>query len=156
MLLLQTCSSFIRPKKLESLDSFFNCQEMFYFQLSQLHHLLHAVYALPDLSEEALQRADYPHQQVCDRAKSAYHFFHRELGEPRFSFIALAAEKMRVITLETAYKVTGYKIKSLIKCRYIKSRICPSRVPYDWLLSKSTYKLDLLWDKWLLYIRFLV
>ena len=86
---------------------------MFYFQLSQLHHLLHAVYALPDLSEEALQRADYPHQQVCDRAKSAYHFFHRELREA--SFIALAAEKMRVITLETAYKVTGYKIKSLIK-----------------------------------------
>ena len=50
-------------------------------------------------------------------------------------------------TVETAYKVTGYKVKSLIN---------PFRVTLRRLLSKFAYKVDFLWYKWLLYKRFLL
>ena len=46
-----------------------------------------------------------------------------------------------------AYKVESRKIKALIR---------PFSVTLGWLLGKSAYKGDFLWDKWLLYKRFLL
>ena len=38
----------------------------------------------------------------------------------------------------------------------MKAPICPSKVTLGRLLSKSAYKVDFLWDKWLLNKRFLL
>ena len=38
----------------------------------------------------------------------------------------------------------------------MKAPICPFKVTLGRLLGKSAYKVDFLWDKWILYKRFLL
>ena len=58
--------------------------------------------------------------------------------------------------LRTAYKETVYKVKSLIKIGISKPKRTILGKLKDHLKSKSAYKVDFFWDKWLPYKRFAV